>query len=171
MVGRKPKTDADDDSLRLFMGAFEYSLDEQRRLPLPAAWQKPPRFFLFPWNGRCVQVVPPESFREVAAKLQRSAWFDPDAGRALASLGSLSQECRLDRQGRIILARDLMQYAGIVDKVRVVGAFNTIQLWEPENWARSRMSDEQSLSVLKTLNQKPDDLTVALRSALKPGEP
>jgi len=40
----------------------------------------------------------------------------------------------LDRQGRVILPAALRQYAGVSDKVVMIGAYNHLEVWSRELW-------------------------------------
>ena len=153
-----------------FAGEFEHALDAQRRIAIPRPWRDDDeggRFFLLPGRHRTLQLVPYAYFHEqLLDKAKKVSFADADAALALARLGSLAQECRCDKQGRIPLPQRLMEYAGLSDNAILVGALTTVQIWEPDAWRRMQTSDEQALDVIQKIGERPDDLMAILKGRL-----
>lgn len=40
----------------------------------------------------------------------------------------------IDEQGRMVLPKNLMQYAGFTDKALIVGVGDHFEIWEPKKW-------------------------------------
>ena len=90
---------------------------------------------------------------------------------ALARLGASARECRCDKQGRIHIPEQLLEYAEIkkgnkIDSELVlIGVFNSIQVWSSENWKKQSISDKEMLDVLQSIEEMPGDLTNFLKNA------
>jgi DNA-binding transcriptional regulator/RsmH inhibitor MraZ len=84
---------------------------------------------------------------------------DRQAGVALATIGSMAQHVVCDRQGRIGFSPQLLSYAGlgVKEKVVLVGAVTTIQVWSPALWDEQRMDSDKCLDVIQALQEKPED--------------
>jgi MraZ protein len=54
-----------------------------------------------------------------------------------------ASELELDSQGRILLAAELREFAGLNKRVSLVGQVNKIEIWDEESW---RGGQEQWLS-------------------------
>ena len=154
-----------------FLGEYEYTVDAQRRIAIPKAWWNTApngnHFYLLPGRGQSLQLVPGPAFQELLQKLRRVSFADGQAAVALATIGSMAQEIRCDRQGRMSLSQKLMDHAGIVDKALMLGAVTTIQIWEPGRWQRQRMNSEAGLDALQAIQERPDDFSEALHRAVK----
>lgn len=155
-----------------YLGEHEYTVDAQRRLAIPSGWRSGARggdhFVLLPGRDRSLLAVPAATFDELIAKLRQVSFADAQAAVALASIGALAADARSDGQGRITLTPELMSHAGITERATLVGAFTTIQLWNPAAWRARRMDSGRSLDVIQALQERPDDLAQVLRGLAGP---
>lgn len=151
-----------DNSELLFAGEFIHAIDSQRRIAIPKDWRKKSgdnKFYLLPGRHNALQLMTHTSFKQLAEKLRKVSIADPKASIALARLGAKARECHCDKQGRIGIPENLLEYAGIkkgedVDaELVLVGAFNNIQIWCKANWDKQRMSDEEMLDVLQKIEE------------------
>ena len=154
-----------------FLGEYEYAVDAQRRLAIPKAWRQGAAashvFYLLPGRDRSLQLVPGMVFRELLEKLRPVSFADARASMALATVGSMAQECRCDHQGRIGLTPKLLAHAGLRDKALLLGAVTTIQIWAPATWRRQQMDSGAGLDVIQGLQERPDALSEILRKAVR----
>ncbi len=155
----------------LFLGEHLFNVDSQRRVAIPSQWRSGEAaenlFFLFPGRDKSLQLVPAATFQELLGKLRKISFADGRAAIALASIGSMAQECACDRQGRITLTKKLMEHAEITERVLLLGAVTTIQAWKPENWQNRQVDSETGLDVLQALQERPDDFSEIIRHTLK----
>jgi MraZ protein len=142
-------------------------VDEQRRIAIPRAWRRgeaPPGLFLLPGRNRSISVIPERSFEDLVGKLRKVSFADAQAARALAQIGSIAQECRCDKQGRITITQELLDHAKIAGKALLLGSVTFIQMYSPEEWAQQAMSPDVCLDVIQRIQEQPDDLTNILRT-------
>ena len=154
-----------------FLGEFEYTVDKQRRVAIPSNWRGDDpdanRFFLLPGRDRSLQLVPADTFLELLNRLRKVSFADSQAAVALATIGSMAQECNCDKQGRISMTQKLMDHAGIESKALLVGAVATAQIWNPETWEQKKIDSETGLDVIQKIQEKGDELGDVLRNVLK----
>ena len=154
-----------------YVGVHEYAVDAQRRVALPKGWRKGgaegAHFFLFPGRKKSLQLVPAQLFQQLLSKLQKVSFADEKAAIALASIGMMTQEIFLDKQGRMAMSADLMCHAGIEDKALMIGSVTTIQIWNPDIWAEKQVSSEAGLDVLQAIHERPDDISEVLRNVVR----
>jgi len=134
----------------MLMGRMEHALDPKKRLTIPASWRdvmaSPAYVYVIPDpNEKCLTIVPPHEMEGRLQALRQKALFDPDATRALKTIGENSEQLSLDVQGRIRICDRLLQYAGLVSQVVMIGAVNRIQLWAPEGCSTSETVDPAKL--------------------------
>ena len=55
-----------------------------------------------------------------------------------------AREVKPDKQGRVAIAADLREYAGLDREVMVAGVFTRIEIWDAERW-RERKGGGQSV--------------------------
>ncbi len=156
----------------LFAGEFVYSIDPQRRIAIPSEWRSKGsenRFYVLPGRHKALQLMTFDGFKNLADKLRKVSIVDPKSSMALARLGASARECRCDKQGRVHIPEQLLEYAEIKrgneidDELVLIGVFNSIQIWSKENWKKQAMSDEEMLDVLQNIEEMPDDLTHFLK--------
>ncbi|MCF7855100.1 MAG: hypothetical protein K9N51_09905 [Candidatus Pacebacteria bacterium] len=154
-----------------FLGEYEYTVDGQRRVAIPSQWRQPdPRqnhFFLLPGRHGSVQAVPAPTFQELLDKLRKVSFADSQAAVALATIGSMAQECVCDKQGRISLTPKLMAHSNISDRALLLGAVTTIQIWRPETWAERQIDSDTGLDVIQQIQERGDDFTDILKKVTR----
>ncbi|MFW5803279.1 MAG: division/cell wall cluster transcriptional repressor MraZ [Verrucomicrobiota bacterium] len=151
---------------RCFLGRHECSVDAQRRLAVPSSWRGDGAcFYLLPGRGHSIQMIPDWSFQSLVEKLRKVSFADGQAARALAQIGSIAQEVRCDKQGRITLSPDLVNYAGLKGRALLLGSVTFAQIYAPETWQDQQMSTDACLDVIQRIQEQPDDLTNILRTA------
>ncbi len=125
--------------LPLLVGKHEFTLDAKNRVVIPAC--KRPRFaegvYLLKERERCIGAYTPDGFeRRLQEEMDATAPGSierRDIKRFLASGAVFHQE--LDRQGRVTISAQHLDYAGISRDVVVVGAVDHLEIWDRSAWA------------------------------------
>ncbi len=134
--------------MSLLIGEYTYAIDEKNRLNIPAKFRKnlPPKaentFVVTKGNEKCLDVYPLHIFIEkYVNKYDVYLETDPVHRYITSKKGAESDDSVLDNQGRIIISKRFLDYAGISKDVIIVGAFHRIELWNPDarNEYMSRM--------------------------------
>jgi MraZ protein len=159
------------DQGRCFFGRHEFAVDGQRRLSIPSPWRREEpvatRFILLPDSNGSIQAIPADDLEETFAHLRRRALWDEEAQAALQAIGEYGQNAVCDRHGRICVEPALLEHAGISDRAVLVGAMVTFHIWSPERCLKRKPDLSHSMRVMKAIHAEPDDLTKALRNALR----
>ena len=146
----------------LYAGEFFHSVDAQRRVAIPSEWRSKgddSRFYVLPGRHKALQLMPFSAFKVMADHLTKASSVDPKASLALARLGARSKECIPDKQGRIHIPEQLLEYAeikkgNVVDSELVlVGAFKSVQIWSKANWSKQVMSDDEMLDEIQSIEE------------------
>ena len=118
---------------------FEYKLDSQRRLAVPASWRASNPggvFLLICARDRILQLYPEQAFTEFfAEKLERLKRGNADDMRKGRDFGRNIVSCICDGQGRIQLPKELLERADIASRVAMIGNGNFAQLMSAERRA------------------------------------
>jgi MraZ protein len=122
----------------VFVHRYEHTLDPKKRLTIPSPWRaqvsEPKSLYVLPdVHDKCLSVYPAgEIVRRIKAMREHSI-ADPKARQFARVLASHSDLVSWDAQGRIRVKDELMDYAGLEEKVILIGAFDRFELWNPEN--------------------------------------
>jgi MraZ protein len=123
-----------------FVGEFDYSIDPKGRVIVPARLRNgfgEQKAYVSCYLDGCLAVWTSEEFERRfvarARRLERRGREGRDIARAMISQSSFVE---LDSQWRLTIAPNLREYARLeLDKpVKIVGAINHIELWEPGRW-------------------------------------
>ena len=69
--------------------------------------------------------------------------FDEEAQKPVRKFLSSAFEAEEDGQGRILLPKELISYAGITKNIVFVGVGNRIEIWAEEIWDKENSDDEK----------------------------
>ncbi len=152
---------------QFFFGEYTYSLDKQRRVAIPADWRTKgveSRFVMLPGRDSLL-LLPYDAFKASFAKLSKVSFANRRAQLALAKIGSRAQQCVCDKQGRIKIGQRLLEPFDITDQVVMVGAFTSVQLWNPKTWEAQQDGDDSYLDELEKISENPDNLLEMLQES------
>jgi MraZ protein len=132
----------------MFVGRFEHSLDPKGRVVLPAVFRD--RLAAGGYVAKaldgCLAVWAPEDFEREAEEMVEKAKRGEISRSALRALSSGAATVKPDSQGRIAIPADLRAFAGLEHDVIVIGAFNSVELWDAARWEAVDRSGDALLS-------------------------
>jgi len=127
--------------MALLIGEYSYTIDDKGRLNVPSKFRKAlgedgdSTFIITKGNeeDKCLDVYPHDVFeKKIVAKLNEFSESDATQRYYTSLKGANSHEAPLDKQGRITIPQKLLDYSRIKKEVLIVGAFNRIELWDPD---------------------------------------
>jgi len=132
-----------------FKGEYDFGVDDKRRVQIPAKWRpvEAVELSVHFWKAEgqrhpCLLVLPPATARKLEEKLEGMSFSDPKAETLRRLLGADCDDLSLDSAGRICLPEKLASKAGLGKKVILVGLFDRFQIWNPEHYADTQVTDE-----------------------------
>ncbi len=141
----------------MFLGEFEYKLDEKGRVLIPPKFRRELRegLVLSPGQEKCVVLYTRVEWKKLAATLTGGSVVRDKVRRLNRAIFATAFELNIDGQGRIALPVPLREYAGIEDEVVVIGANNYLELWDKAQWeAEKAVSQEQSWQIIESLEPR-----------------
>jgi MraZ protein len=131
----------------MFLGEHSHSLDAKGRLILPARFREAlEKAFVTSEVDGCLALWPPDEF-ETRSKEMKAQWGGTAAERNQARVFFAgAQDASPDKQGRVAIPGPLREFAGLNRDVRVTGAFDHVEIWDADTWARTKRSGEQGLA-------------------------
>ena len=141
----------------LFLGTFDYAMDERGRVPLPPRYRDVFRAGIVLSQGSpdpCVHLYTAEAF-ETQAKRYLAVPALSRKGRQLRRLLSRTWEAQLDAQNRILIPTPLRSYAKLSGKVFLIGAGERMELWSPDAYEGEMDSIDENLEpMLESVSER-----------------
>ncbi len=140
----------------MFLGEFEYKIDEKGRVPVPPKFrgQLKEGVVLTPGVERCIVAYPPSEWKKLAATLTTGSVTRSKLRRLNRAIFATAFTLSIDGQGRIALPPPLREYAGLEDEVVIAGVNTCLELWDKGQWeAEKAVSQEQAWQIIESLEQ------------------
>lgn len=129
----------------MFRGFSAVSVDSKGRLAVPSRY----RTLLSGQASDCLVITlnpldrslwlyPLPEWEIIETKLAALSDFDIQSRRTKQMMRGYASDCQLDNQGRILLPRELREYAGITHQAVLLGQGNKVELWDEEGWNTQR---------------------------------
>ena len=135
----------------MFIGSFKYSMDTKGRVSIPAKLRKfvspdaNDSFVMTRGTVKCIDVYPMDMWKElVESKLDKLNTFEPKEALFLRMLLTEAGEDKLDSQSRLLIPKNLIEYAEIKREVFIIGAIKKIEIWNPANYEAYLKTSELS---------------------------
>jgi MraZ protein len=138
----------------MFLGEFEYKIDEKGRVPLPPKFRRELKdgIILAPGVEKCIAAYTVTEWKNLATTLTSASLSRSKSRRLNRALFAAAFSLNIDGQGRISLPVPLRQYAGIESEIIIAGANNYFELWDKDQWQEEKeLSQEQTWQIMESL--------------------
>ncbi len=131
----------------MFIGEFEYRVDEKGRVPVPPKFRteelKKDGMVLSPGMEKCITLYPASEWKKIADTLTTGPLLPSKLRKLNRAIFATAFSVEMDGQGRIIVPSHLRQHAGITDEVVITGANTYIEIWSKDQWEIERTDSQQ----------------------------
>lgn len=123
-----------------FWGSFKSTLDNKGRINFPAKFRRNLReededtLILIRGTEKCLGVYPHSAWQETVEEIKRKVGTGREFGVVSRRLMYQASEQTIDKQGRLNLPANLIEYAGLEGEVLVVGYEQKIEIWDRERY-------------------------------------
>ena len=126
---------------QVFVGRIERKVDPSGWFRVPAKWFKAAGENKFVYvmpdpEEACLRMIPSSAMDVRLAKLREQAQNDPEANQALLTIGAVVEQLKVDDEGCVEISRKLLDFAGIKQRLVMVGGEWYTQLWGPKELRR-----------------------------------
>lgn len=144
----------------VFRGNFPAKVDAQGRIKIPSAHRKVfeeefgPDVYVTSITGENVLIYPLNEWEELENKLKAGSKFGKAQRRFMRNTAFWGQSASMDKQGRINIQPHLREEAGIDGELAVMGALNSLEIWNADKIRRQMAAepvDEDELAELADL--------------------
>lgn len=134
-------------SCPMFIGEFEYRVDEKGRVPVPPRFRteelKKDGMVLSPGMEKCITLYPASEWKKIADSLTTGPLLPSKLRKLNRAIFATAFSVEMDGQGRIVVPAHLRQHAGITGEVVVTGANTYIEIWSKEQWEIEKTDSQQ----------------------------
>lgn len=121
-----------------FVGEYKRQLDERGRFILPAKIREDLSGTVIITRSPiapCLNLYTQEEWEIIAAKVRTLPTVtDRNAAGLQRKLFGKAISCEIDKQGRIPLTTDLIEYAGMTKDIVLVGVNSKLEIWDSEKF-------------------------------------
>lgn len=124
----------------MLLGTYKPKLIGERRISLPGKIRKEIRgkkIVLTIGFEKCIFGFEEKSWEEIVKPELSRPLFSDTKGRDLRRKMCMeAMVIKLGAQGRIVIPEAMMKYAGIKDKLTLIGAGDHFEIWEESSWQK-----------------------------------
>lgn len=137
-----------------FSGEYECKIDAKGRMVLPAKVKsKMPEvnateMVVSRGFEPCLVLYPMLEWKKIFSKVSGLNEFNEEYRSFQRNFFRGQTESELDGNGRLLLSKTMLRYAGIEKEVVVVGMGNRIEVWNPDRYDEFLMKDQDEFSKL-----------------------
>lgn len=128
----------------MLRGATKVTLDAKGRLAIPTRYRErisarcDGQLVVTVDKDYCLLLYPLPDWEEIERKLMRLPSLDKRARRLQRLMVGHAMEVEVDGHGRILLSRELREFAGLERQAVLLGQGNRFELWDEERWNETR---------------------------------
>lgn len=125
-----------------FKGQAAYSVDAKGRVAIPAKMravlnpEAKNTFTITRGFEKCVFLYPLDHWAKMESEMRELNMYNKESRNFLRTILMWADEVTLDAQGRIGIAKTLMEFAGISagGSALIIGSLDHIEIWDPETF-------------------------------------
>jgi MraZ protein len=123
-----------------FLGEYEVTLDAKGRFLLPAGFKKQlpeegaNQFVVNRGIEKCLSLYPTQSWEPIFSEISKLNDFDPKVREFRRYFLNGATQMELDSAGRLLIPKNLAEYAGLEKDIVLVSAVNKIEIWDKNKY-------------------------------------
>lgn len=136
----------------MFLGKYRHTVDEKSRLSIPAkfrvllAGDGSKKFYLTRGLDRHLLLCTAEKWNSLVEIFSKHSLMSAAERNFKRAFYSGVAEPVFDKQGRIVIPQDLLNYAEIKKDVVIAGVLDAVEIWDAEKWDASEAGLLNNLS-------------------------
>jgi MraZ protein len=130
--------------ITVFRGATKVTLDAKGRLAIPTRYRErlqtrcDGQLVVTVDRDNCLLLYPFPDWEDIERKLMRLPSLNSQSRRLQRLMVGYATEMELDGNGRILLTKELREFAGLDRQAILLGQGNKFELWDEESWNAKR---------------------------------
>lgn len=134
----------------MLIGEYNHILDSKKRLAIPSKLRRElgDKIILTRGLNNSLFLYPQEKWQKLTEKLGQLPVGQSDTRSFLRLMFAGAVEVELDQLGRILVPDYLKSYAGLKQKVTIVGVYDRLEIWDSERWENYRGEVEKNTDMI-----------------------
>jgi len=134
----------------MFYGEYAHTLDRKGRIIIPSKIREAlkevyaEKLYITRGLDKCLFMFTEDEWKTQETKFRSMSFTKSEHRKFNRMYFSGAQEVVPDKQGRVLLASYLKEYAGIKKDVVFVGVSNRVEIWEKQKWREYFEESRQS---------------------------
>ena len=131
----------------MFIGEYTYSIDQKKRLAIPAKFREllGKKAVITKGLENCLFLYSTKEWKKLAGRISKLPFPQADArGFQRTILGS-ARDLNIDSLGRILLPDYLKKYSALNKKVVLVGVYDRVEIWDSKKWDEYKAKTEAGM--------------------------
>lgn len=137
------------------IGTYECKVDAKGRLMVPAPIKKQLTPFL--QDGfvlkrsvfqKCLELYPMEEWKKEMARLHKLTRFKAKHNDFIRKFTAGVKSVEVDTNGRLLIPKDLLEYAEINKDIVLASAINIIEIWDKDRYENAVQSSDDEFAEL-----------------------
>lgn len=131
----------------MFIGEYTYSIDDKKRLAIPAKFRQllGKRAVITRGLDQCLFLYPTKEWGTLAKKLSQLPLSQADARGFARLMLTGAMEVNIDALGRILVPDYLKKYSFLKKRVVIAGVYNRVELWDEAKWQEYKKKTESGV--------------------------
>lgn len=127
----------------MLIGTYRHQIDEKCRMRMPSKFKAElgDGFIITKGTNNCLYAFSADKFTELYNKLTNLPIFDAEVQKPVRMLLSSAFETEEDKQGRILVAKELREFAKITKNIVFIGSGSRVEIWAEEEWNNYNSGD------------------------------
>src|SRR3989344_527629 len=120
----------------MFIGEYEHTLDEKKRVSLPKSFRTALGRKMVMTRGldNCLFIYSQKNWEKVAANLESLSFAAADTRGFNRFILSGAAEVEADAAGRILIPEHQKEFAGLKKTVVFTGVSDRVEVWDADRW-------------------------------------
>lgn len=133
-----------------FKGRFQFTVDVKGRINLPAKMRKNvapeagDTFVITRGFEKCIFVYPNDEWLLLETSLRKLHTPNPKHRQFMRVLYEYALDVQIDSASRLMLSKDLLEFAGIDGEALIIGVRERIEIWNPSVYAEYKSALPES---------------------------
>lgn len=134
----------------MLIGEYLHGIDQKSRISVPSKFRKELGKTVVLTRGldKCLFLYPLGQWKTLAEKLSLLPWGKAEHRSFVRTMIAGATDLEIDSLGRILIPDYLKIYAKLADAAQIIGLYNRVEIWNPENWARYSEATQDSAEII-----------------------
>lgn len=139
----------------MFIGEYNHAVDRKNRIIIPSKFRDylGDKFIITKGLDGCLYVYTKFEWKNFYEKLRALPLTNKDARVFTRFFFSGAHEAEMDKQGRVLIPQNLIQYANIKKDIVSIGVASRIEIWSLENWSEYNEDNIDFNEIAEKMNE------------------